>query len=282
MVIIMKIKYLGTAAAEGIPAVFCECETCKKAIELGGKNIRTRSQAIIDDKLLIDFPADTYIHSLQYGIMLSDIKNCLITHSHSDHLYPKEIYMRKTGVYAHISGEEPITFYSDQSGYELIDTVIKDYSIKETDVALKKVELYKPFMVDGYEVTALRATHAPLSSPVVYLIKKDGKTIFYCHDTSEFCDEAMEYLKNSDVSVDLLSLDCTEGAKNTTYSGHLNIFRCDAFIKQLKKIGVVSEKTCIVMNHFSHNGGSTLYDDFVKIADEYGFEVSFDGMEIEI
>ena len=77
MVIIMKIKYLGTAAAEGIPAVFCECETCKKAIELGGKNIRTRSQAIIDDKLLIDFPADTYIHSLQYRIMLSDIKNCM-------------------------------------------------------------------------------------------------------------------------------------------------------------------------------------------------------------
>ena len=37
MVIIMKIKYLGTAAAEGITAVFCECETCKKAIELGGK-----------------------------------------------------------------------------------------------------------------------------------------------------------------------------------------------------------------------------------------------------
>lgn len=36
------------------------------------------------------------------------------------------------------------------------------------------------------------------------------------------------------------------------------------------------------MNHFSHNGGSALYDDFVKIADEYGFEVSFDGMEIEI
>ena len=278
----MKIKYLGTAAAEGIPAVFCECETCKKAMELGGKNIRTRSQAIIDDKLLLDFPADTYIHSLKYGIRLSDIKNCLITHSHSDHLYPKEIYMRKTGVYAHISGDIPITFYADQSGYELIDTVIKDYSVKETDVAVKKVELYKPFMVDGYEVTALRATHAPTSSPVVYLIKKDGKTIFYCHDTSEFCDEAMEYLKNSCVSVDLISLDCTEGAKNTTYSGHLNIFRCDAFIKQLKKIGVISEKTRIVMNHFSHNGGSVLYDDFVKIASEYGFEVSFDGMEIEI
>ena len=31
----MKIQYLGTGAAEGIPAIFCECDTCKKARELG-------------------------------------------------------------------------------------------------------------------------------------------------------------------------------------------------------------------------------------------------------
>ena len=30
----MKFRYLGTSAGEGIPAVFCECETCKKAVEL--------------------------------------------------------------------------------------------------------------------------------------------------------------------------------------------------------------------------------------------------------
>ena len=27
----MKLKYLGTAAAEGYPAMFCNCENCKKA-----------------------------------------------------------------------------------------------------------------------------------------------------------------------------------------------------------------------------------------------------------
>lgn len=43
----MKITYLGTAAAEGFPAMFCNCEYCREAKKLGGKNIRTRSQAII-------------------------------------------------------------------------------------------------------------------------------------------------------------------------------------------------------------------------------------------
>ncbi len=39
----MKLKYLGTAAAEGIPALFCNCKHCASARELSGKNIRTRS-----------------------------------------------------------------------------------------------------------------------------------------------------------------------------------------------------------------------------------------------
>lgn len=37
----MKIKYWGTGASEGLPAVFCDCENCQKARRLGGKNIRT-------------------------------------------------------------------------------------------------------------------------------------------------------------------------------------------------------------------------------------------------
>ncbi len=64
----MKIRYLGTAAAEGIPAIFCDCEVCRKSRELGGRNFRTRSQAIIDDTLLIDFPSDTYAHFLNYNL----------------------------------------------------------------------------------------------------------------------------------------------------------------------------------------------------------------------
>ncbi|MBQ8533797.1 MAG: hypothetical protein IJ462_03090 [Clostridia bacterium] len=53
----MKIKYLGTAAAEGIPALFCQCETCEKARKTG--IIRSRAQAIIDDCILLDFGPDT-------------------------------------------------------------------------------------------------------------------------------------------------------------------------------------------------------------------------------
>ena len=86
----MKFRYLGTAAAEGFPAVFCNCEYCNVARKTGGKNIRTRSQAVIDDDLLIDFPPDTYSHALLTGLNLGKIKHLLVTHSHMDHFFPQE------------------------------------------------------------------------------------------------------------------------------------------------------------------------------------------------
>ena len=71
----MKIKFLGTAAAEGIPALFCDCRVCQNARKVGGKEIKTRSQAIVDDKILIDFPADTYMHSLYGGLDLIGVRH---------------------------------------------------------------------------------------------------------------------------------------------------------------------------------------------------------------
>lgn len=51
----MKINYLGTGAAERIPGIFCNCKLCKYAREKKGREIRTQTQLIIDDVLLIDF-----------------------------------------------------------------------------------------------------------------------------------------------------------------------------------------------------------------------------------
>ena len=61
----MKVVYLGTAAAEGIPGMFCVCETCRRAMERGGRNIMTRSQMLVNDDLLVDFSGDTYQHFLK-------------------------------------------------------------------------------------------------------------------------------------------------------------------------------------------------------------------------
>ena len=277
----MKLQYLGTAAAEGVPAIFCECETCMKSNAAGGRNIRTRSQALVDDKLLIDFPADTYMHFLEHNVPLTSINHCLITHSHPDHLYPAELPMRKKGFSYIYKNNAPLSFYSDEDGFKMISDAKARYDISDEDLTVKKIALYKAFDVGGYSVTALRAAHDPKSTPVVFLIEKDGKTLFYSNDTSEYPEESMEYLKTLKKPIDVISLDCTEGCSNTTYVGHLNLDRCVMLRSELYDIGAADDHTIFILNHFSHNGGNIVYDDFVKIAAENNFEVSYDGMVIE-
>src|SRR5436305_7709524 len=90
----MKVTLLGTASAEGMPGLFCRCETCAKVRAVGGKNIRTRSSALIDNVLKIDFPPDTLSQVVRNGIDLSTVNAVLFTHGHDDHFSPAELQYR--------------------------------------------------------------------------------------------------------------------------------------------------------------------------------------------
>ena len=276
----MKLKYLGTAAAEGIPALFCKCENCQKARILGGKNIRTRSQAIIDDKLLIDFPADTYMHFLQHNLPLSELKHCLITHAHADHLYPQDLLMRKKGFSNMLDESEPMRFYTGQSGYKMIESIVNQYAMQEIKPEL--VEAFKAFVAGGYHVTPVKATHDETSSPMLYLIEKDGKTIFYSNDSGNYPEETWEFFEKNPVVCHLISFDCTEADNAVNYKGHMNLKCCIATRERLIEIGMADESTIFVLNHFSHNGKDVLFEDFSALADKHGFLVSYDGLEIEV
>lgn len=277
----MKFQYLGTSAAEGVPAIFCNCENCTRSRKLGGRNIRTRSQAIIDDSLLIDFPADTYMHYLRFNFPLHQVKSCIITHSHDDHLYERDIIMRKTG-FAHIEPNQPITFYAAQSGYDMIKKVTDAYDMPESDVKCVKVLPFEKMDIDGYSVTALPATHAEDTSPVLYIIEKDEKSIFYSHDTAIYKNETYEYLKNRQTPFSMISLDCDEGCLEHISQSHLSLWQCIELKKKFETDGICDKNTVFVLNHFSHNAKNVVYEDFSKIAEEYGFLTSYDGMIINI
>ena len=51
----MKITYFGTGGGAGVPEIFCSCRVCEVARQRRGRDIRTRSQAAINDDLIIDF-----------------------------------------------------------------------------------------------------------------------------------------------------------------------------------------------------------------------------------
>lgn len=82
----MKIQFLGTAAAEGIPAIFCNCRICENARKERGKDIRHRAAILVNEDLMVDFGPDTFSVGIERAVDFRKVKYILITHSHSDHV----------------------------------------------------------------------------------------------------------------------------------------------------------------------------------------------------
>lgn len=278
----MKIKYLGTAAGEGIPATLCCCDVCEKSRKLGGKNLRSRSQALIDNDMLIDMPPETYSNFHRYNIRLMDIKYWLITHNHSDHFYPTEFSFTKNGIFAHHS--------DDWHGIDIIGSIDLKTSIEKyvNNESHKKYirysprDVFVPIKCGEYTVTPLKAHHGT-DNPFIYIVENNGKNMLYAHDTGFFSEDTIEYLRKVKIKFDLVSLDCTAGAKMVyDYPMHMCLgdnIKCRDFMIDN---GFADKNTKFVLNHYSHNGPDTVYDDFKPIAEKCGFIPSYDGLEIEI
>lgn len=272
----MKIKYLGTAAYEGVPSLFCKCRVCTKARALGGRNLRSRSQALVNDELLLDFNPDTYWHYQKYAFDWEKICACLITHSHCDHLYPDDVEAASEG-YSH--EHRPLVFYVAADGYEKLKAVTDK---THGGASVIKIEAGEAFQTaGGYRVLPLRANHSEHTTPVIYSISHDGKRMLYAHDTGVFFEDTWEGLKREG-HFDFLSLDCTGclGLGRDWRNGHMSMQTNLEMTERMKKEGLIDEKTVIVLNHFSHNGGQ-IYDEMTEEAQKHGFIVSYDGLEIE-
>ncbi len=266
----MKIQFLGSGAAEGIPAFFCNCEVCKEAYELGGRQQRTRCGALIDDTLKLDFPPDTFHHILEYKLDFENLKSVLITHTHEDHFAIHDIFYRSAGFAQVDPDSEPVTVYGNGSVEKQVERYRK---MRGTDlVRAHRLNAFEPTSIEGYTVTALLAQHMTDEECFFYLIEKEGKKILYANDTGIFPEATFEFLAGQ--QIDLVAADCTMGKKDTT-SGHMGIPANRTVRERLLASGAAKEDCVFVLNHFSHNGYLT-YDQLVREAPE--FVVSYDGL----
>lgn len=279
----MKLTYLGTAAAEGWPAPFCRCSVCREARRLGGKNIRTRSQALVNDDLLLDLSPDTYQHTLQQGRDFSGIKYLLVTHSHTDHFYPVELTCRG-GCYGQDMESPTLDIYCN--------TLVRDYFYRaaahelepdvEKGIRFHILKAFETVEVGPYRVTPFPARHMyPGNAPFFYLIREGEKSMLYAHDTGRFYPEVYEYLSKLGRPLDLISLDCTSGKyENGPQGGHMGIPDNIVVKEELLSMGAADGNTRFIINHFSHNG-HLLYDELKAQAEKHGLTPTYDGMEVE-
>ena len=279
----MKFQYLGTAAAEGMPAVFCNCEVCATARERGGKNFRTRSQSIINDELLMDFPPDSMMHFHMHGVRGDKIRYIVFTHSHADHYYANDL-LRHGGCYAHNMAYDTLEIVCSEKLYERMQN---DLANAKKDVILEYhvAKPFEPMTLGEYGLIPFPARHSGDSEgklALFYAIKHQGKTVLYAHDTGYFFDEVFDYIKEQKLYFDMISLDCTNAHLNSKPTGsHMGLNSNAEVLEKLREIGAVDEKTLLYVNHFSHNG-NPLHEELSESAAKIGFNVSYDGLMLEV
>lgn len=271
----MKITYYGTAAGEAWPGVFCQCALCEEAVRRGGKNVRTRSQALINDDLLLDFPPDTLYHRLQYGLDLGPVKSLLFTHSHNDHCYAGDIELLREP-YNHTHG--PIAIFGNEAVQAKIRVAAGDGGEGER-FSFSRIAPGDTFETAGYKVLALRATHKRGEDCLFYRVERDGKSVLYAHDTGVLTEENLAMLHEAGGVLSLVSLDCTQQLHRER-GYHMGIADAIEQKEVLLAEHLADEHTVFVLNHFSHNGG-LLAEELERSAARFGMLASYDGMVIE-
>ena len=278
----MKIQFLGTAAAEGCPALFCKCSYCEQLRSSGHSELfRTRSQALINDDHLVDFPPDTFLHFWRNpSLDLSLVHHILITHSHEDNFYPEDILLY--GPCFSTTLQEPLSIYGNSTVISRLRSYVENapayYHSKEY-IQLHQLQPFETVSVNGYEVTPVLADHDRAEECYLYVIQRKNQTILYGNDTGiKLCSQTWETLGR--FHYDLVSLDCTACTRDVPQGHHMGIPNNLEFASKLDDMNCISQFTQFVITHFSHHY-SPFQENLEAELPSSQWHVAFDGMSIK-
>ena len=284
----MKITYLGTGAAEGAPAVFCQCEICQTLRLRGEKEFHTRAQFLIDEGVGIDFPPDAYAHALRGGTDYSKLQYLLITHSHMDHFYAHDFVLRGYKYCAPLSS--PLTIYGNAEVKRVYEECTRRELKAEVGEHIRVQEVFPfiPFrfgLGNEYEAVPLLAQHSTAERAYLYLIEKQGKTYLHLTDTGRLPQETLCYLAQRFAKgnkVDFVTFDCTFLFKCAgQVSRHMGLEDNLAMQREFERLGIADGHTRYAITHYSHNN-APLKENLERAQREYGYIPTYDGTVVEI
>lgn len=280
----MKVLVLGSGGF-GYPLVFCECEYCNKARILGGKNLRKRASLLINDEMIIDLTPDCSSSMNMYNKDMGKVKYLLQTHTHLDHfdinhftsLDNKYGTQRKDNLTLVCSDLCLSDIQKKASQFDRMDLYNKDY-LSKIKLEVKTINHGESLQLNGYSIKAIHCSHDEKIGAQLYLIKNNGKSLFYATDTPPITDLIVQELNGE--KIDCIFLDESFGLQEHTFS-HLNIKSFDEYIKTLKQNNLLNDNCLIYATHITHDGNPP-HDDLEQILSKYGYKPAYDGLEFEM
>ncbi len=272
----MQLLFLGTAAAEGYPGIFCNCGNCQEARALGGKNIRFRSSLMVNQDLLIDFGPDLLAATYRFGITLWGITTGLITHGHPDHFYPGNFDMRRTP----FTAELPIPTLNLFGPPDVVETLHTQFpDLSEHRMTAQAVHPFETWEQAGYRIMAYRAYHAVGDLDCLFYSLDDGLHSFlYATDTGPFPEATWEALKGKTFDCIILEETLGEGSQ---YTMHLGYEQFLTHVERFREDGMIKPGGRIIAHHMSHSGNPP-HAKVEAVLNPHGIEVAYDGLKVEL
>lgn len=287
----MKLTFLGTGAGEGYPGIWCECPHCSYARSHGGKNIRSNSCAVIDEDLMLDCGPACFDNAVRFGVNLTRATKLLVTHPHEDHLYPWQLYWRKTDErnlslpYADKLHKGGPRFTSipklDVYGTERTKNVLLSVGETLEDMRMRfhSIEAGVTIEADGYRITPIRGNHGPEPGFAhSYVIEKEGRTMLYALDTGSFDADMEPVLKR--FQYNLIVMEGTTGL-NEQYGGHMCLENNIKWKKFFEENGCTAPDCRFVLTHMSPHWCPP-HDWYESIAGAEGVLLAYDGFQIAV
>lgn len=268
----MNIRLLGTGAADGIPSPFGDDKVSQYARENGGKDVRSRSAAIVDGVLKIDLGPDTNMQMQRDRLDAREWSAVIYTHSDDDHFAVNEI---QYALFPFTQHEYlPYTIYANATILAQIEARYPNWPIE-----LVETRSFQTFHHAGYAITPVRARHIHEEDCHNLVIERDGKAILYATDTGVYSEETFRYLGN--FQLDALVIECTDGFCATTYEGHLDFKEVVMVVNRLREQGTLRADSQVVTTHHATRGEAR-HCDLERAFRPHGIEPGYDGMLLEI
>jgi len=271
----VKLKVLGTAAAEGWPALWCVCDACREAARRGGRDLRMRAAYNVDDYLQIDLGPDALTQMWQFGVDYSKVEHLFFTHSHGDHCEPEHLFFRRRG-FSIIPEDSLLHVY----GSEQVMTALQQHFpvLPLLQAQFHSIRSFDSVDCGDIRVTPLRADHGGDEEAFNFLLESDSGRILQGNDTGWYPEETWEFLAGREI--DAVLLDCTYGLHSGGGS-HLGAPEVVQAMAELQSLGALAPNARKIATHFSHNGAA-LYDELAEYFTPHGIEVAYDGMIVEV
>lgn len=255
---IMKLTFLGTSAANFSPKLSNECK------DSFDKDARRASCMLIGESYMID--CGLYcLDSLRIAKAdISKINDIFITHLHSDHFNAEHVKKIADGK------KKPLRLWCRR------DAQIPE--IPNTEIIhMQSATLYE--VSANLKVEAVDANHDEASFPQHYIFTVNGKKFMYACDGAWFLTRSYNYLKNADLALLVIDATCGDYVGDYRIAEHNSIPMIRLMLPSLKKTGIISDNTKIYLSHIApvlH----LPHDETVKIVENDGLLVAYDGLEI--